>query len=458
MRVHRSPHWVFLVIGLVGGLVSLVLTPPLKVSDEISHFVRSYEVSEGKLTSVQQGGFGGSIVPLSIIELHQAYGYPKACEIDRKEDSRAVLARFADPLAPERAEFFKHNATFYFPTVYAPGAAAMALARALGGSPLALLYAGRLATLLAALAITFLAIKRAPALNWSFALLSLTTTVLTQRASISADSLTNAVALLMVVEVLRLAFVERARLNARSLAWLTALSVVVALAKQSYFVLAAVYLLIPADKADGPRPRARYWAGFALVVGSGIAATAAWGAVIGPLFQNWDIFGDVQPMDQARWILTNPHRYALVLLRTLAQNGFLWVDQAFSRFGFCAESRVFAPVAALAPVAVALVAALDASVVLRLTRRQRLLAVGVFLATALLVITALYAINVRGFPVVRGVFGRYFLPIVPLACVALHSDRLKRRLNTDDVMPWLVPALAVTVLLFTALAQALRYW
>lgn len=458
MRVFRSPHWVFLVIGLIGGLASLILSPPLKVPDEISHFVRSYEVSEGKLTSVRQGSFGGSIVPLSIIELHQTYGYPKACEVDRKEDARAVFARLADPLAPERAEFFKHNATFYFPTVYAPGAAAMALTRALGGSPLTLLYAGRLATLVAALAITFLAIRRAPALNWTFALLSLSTTVLTQRASISADSLTNAVALLLVAEVLRLAFTEQARLSARSVAWLAALSIIVALAKQSYFVLSAAYLLIPVAKAGGERPRVRYWAGFAIVVGTGVAATAAWGAVIGPLFQNWDIFGDVKPVDQARWILTNPHRYFLVLLRTLAQNGFLWVDQAFARFGFCAESRLFAPVAVLAPVAIALVAALDASVVVRLTRRQRLVAVGVFLATALLVITALYAINVRGFPVVRGVFGRYFLPIVPLAAVALHGDWLKRRLNLGDVMPWLVPALAMVFLAFTAFAQVLRYW
>ena len=47
---HRSqPARIFLVLGLISGLVLAILLPPMQVADEWPHFYRAYLLAEGRL-------------------------------------------------------------------------------------------------------------------------------------------------------------------------------------------------------------------------------------------------------------------------------------------------------------------------------------------------------------------------------------------------------------------------
>src|SRR5262245_31241124 len=61
------PEVAFWRLGLVFGLLFLVITPPVQVSDEPVHFYRAYYLASGKLRAVRIGDMGvGAELPRSI--------------------------------------------------------------------------------------------------------------------------------------------------------------------------------------------------------------------------------------------------------------------------------------------------------------------------------------------------------------------------------------------------------
>ena len=52
----RDPAWAFLLIGGLVGLVLFVVMPPFTGIDEVEHFARAYQISEGRMVP-QRSGF-----------------------------------------------------------------------------------------------------------------------------------------------------------------------------------------------------------------------------------------------------------------------------------------------------------------------------------------------------------------------------------------------------------------
>ena len=57
------PANAFLVIAAVVGLAFCVITPPFQVPDEVVHFYRAYQISEGHLIARPVKGGYGNLVP-----------------------------------------------------------------------------------------------------------------------------------------------------------------------------------------------------------------------------------------------------------------------------------------------------------------------------------------------------------------------------------------------------------
>jgi len=64
-----TPHRVALLVGLLGGLALVFLTPPFEVPDEPAHLLRAYNYAEGAPTATAADGTIGLPLPAGLHEL-----------------------------------------------------------------------------------------------------------------------------------------------------------------------------------------------------------------------------------------------------------------------------------------------------------------------------------------------------------------------------------------------------
>lgn len=201
----------------VGGLSLLLmawLTPPFQVPDEPQHFYRSYQLSQGGVLSLVRNGEAGAELPASLSELVRHFlGSTELHLNDRRvkpQPAADTFSQFAVPLDADRKVFIDFSGSaLYAPLPYLPQAVVMAALRPLGVGPLGLMYAGRMANALAALAVTAWALsmlRSGRLVALVIALLPMTQFV---TASLSPDALTIACGLALGALLLR--FIEDGR-------------------------------------------------------------------------------------------------------------------------------------------------------------------------------------------------------------------------------------------------------
>ena len=143
------PDRFFVVAGHLAGLAFVFVTPPFQVPDEPVHFYRAYALSTGELWGEHardpEDGFG-AVLPASLKEVGSALRGDVPFHPARKIRPATILGALRVPLEEERRAFvdYRNAAQFTF-VPYIPQAAAMLVARTLGATPLALLYAARVA-------------------------------------------------------------------------------------------------------------------------------------------------------------------------------------------------------------------------------------------------------------------------------------------------------------------------
>ncbi len=420
---------VFLALAIPFGLLLLALTPPFQVPDEPAHFLRAYAISEGQLFAEplppEAGGGSGNILPVSLrLSATRLTGnIPFHPEV--RADPSTIIEELARPLEPDnRAPTAFTGASVYFPIVYAPQALGMWLARALGGSPLWILYGGRLLNLVVALALTAWAIRVAPVHRWSMALVALTPLVVFTRSSVSADGLTTALAFLLVALVLREALVKEGAITWGPLALIALLGALLGLCKLTYFLMSAAVLLIPASRF-GSRGRAAYLLRSAVVIAASAAPAFLWGRHVSGLYRP-DTQPAPNPPEQLAWVLAHPARSLRIWLEAPFDKAQWYLETGLGRLGW-QDTPLPLPVIttlALLLVAVAVLdSGSDAARARPLSALQRLLAALVAVTVTYAVVATLYiAWNPVGAATVEGVQGRYFLPLLPLFLVVLHRS------------------------------------
>lgn len=440
-----KPEKAFLCLAIPLGLVLLCAIPPFQVEDEHAHFWHAYALSEfqilpERLDSAHIGGY----VPESVVQIvyrkpyHGLGGYP-----DNRMRLDDLWPVFRVPLEPQKKAFAHYpGVAFYSPVAYVAPAAAILLGRLFSLPPLVLLYLGRCGAFAAWLALMFLAVRTAPVAKWIFFLLALLPLALFQAAGLSADSFSAAICFLTIAAFLRCAYGPDEKLAPRQLRGLFALCVLLALSKQSYFLVPFLYLLIPPGKIGGPR---RYWLTFAALLSAAALALGIWGGLTTPLMSDWT--GGVDPYAQVKFILTHPFEYVWLVLRTFKHEQSMvkfigrpgWEDFSLP------EVLVWLHLAALI-----LVTFLDHREEVQIPARGRVVIFATLCASVFLIATLLYMQwNPVGNPAVRGVqHGRYFVPLAPLLFLPFYGLRLRR----DRVVP-ICAAISLVWALFVILKR-----
>jgi uncharacterized membrane protein len=412
-----DPERFFVALALCFGLWSALVTPPLQVPDEQVHLFRSYQLSRLDVFKPRDE------VPGDLLAFLGRFGRLMT-HPERKTSLAELEGELATPIDPVRpAEHYTSDLVL----AYAPQAAGVLVARLTSGSALAMVYLGRLFNLLAYVALVAAAIRIAPAFRWTLLVLALMPMSIHLAASLSYDAPTIGLSFLFVALVLRAAR-DESPLGRHDLAALFACAWALALVKQPYLLLAFAFLLIPVARMGSLR---RYLPVFAALVASSVIVSVAWSGAraaacsSGLLACRAPAPGPSAAQVQLLAMLRAPDQFGHVLLGTLRHFGPYWIVTMVGASLGWLDTALPRWVSQVYPWLLPVVALTDAAGSPRLGLARRTLLAGSFAGFLLLIPTLLYLfdprINPAGAPIILGVQGRYFIPVAPLALLALPA-------------------------------------
>ncbi|HEV8578837.1 MAG TPA: DUF2142 domain-containing protein [Thermoanaerobaculia bacterium] len=435
MKVKSSdlrPDRFFLAAGLLYGLVFLVVTPPFQVPDEPVHFFRAYRVSEGRLDLLPWMGTGSAEIPSSLHEIAAELlgGLPYHAE--RKVAPQKILAAFRVPLAIERRAPVWFAGSLQYPFVsYVPPALGVALGRAVGAPPLALLYFARLANLAAGTLMIYFALRRLPAFQWLAAMIALTPMALSLRASASADVTATGAAFLLAAGVAGMAWGEgTARRN--DLALVLTSSALLCASKAVYVPLAFLVILIPAVRfpTGGRGP-------FVLCHSLISLAAAAFGVAFNRVVGSVRYDAAVDAVRQIQHALLHPFDFLKVLANDYVTHGSWYLAQFVGQLGWLDTKLPMAFILAYLGVLLAMLL-VDASPRIEVRPWQRWLVASLTLSAMVLISASQYAAwTPFGAKHIEGIQGRYFIPLAPAAVWVFHTRTLVERAGFRNPGPLL---------------------
>lgn len=426
----RAAESVFLVNGIVFGLLFAFLTPVNQSPDEARNFRRAWDVSEGnpmpRLTADKQQVVAQ--LPASLGRLDWIYA-----GLYLNPDVTVSLAEVRESAAikvePEvRREFDLTDTVYLSPLPYLGSAAGILVGRALDLPLIGVFYAGRVGNLLLGLLLGWLILRTARHWHWGLAVLLLTPMSLFLMASNSHDSVTLALGLLVFTAILRLRAAEDNSLDWWR-AWpLMLLFPALVFSKINYILLSPLVLLVPAARFKS-LPQAA--AAFVATAGISLIAVILWAAYYADKpSSDWDR-GHVDRELQKNIVLQYPAYYAQVVVNSVRFQGHQWFEQMVGVFGWL-DTYPPRAVILLWLLAIAWAMRLDVSrwqCPLRWWERSGTLLI---LAASFLGIISIFFLTwtEEYSLLIQGAQGRYFLMLVPwlLVAVAAGGDGQSRGL------------------------------
>jgi uncharacterized membrane protein len=447
--LRRSPAaWIYVVVALCWGVALVVLIPPFQNNDEPEHFFTSWALAEGQ---AHPGSDSLVDLPANVGTLNADLRSTQVTQGAEAYDVDITVEALDDEVSTRRMRQFTSTGG-YTPIGYLPQAVGVDVVRVLGGSPLLGLYAARLAVLLTSVAITFIALRLTPYGAAVLALAALLPMSVSLAASTNPGAFVNAGALLFLVLVLRLA--DRGRVRRRDAVVLMTLALVFLTLKPGYAPLAALVFLLP------PRlfvERRRYWITIATCVLGALAVSAASVGIAPDVSTAKQIARGapegLDPGGQVHFVLAHPWAFVKVLYGTLGESGLTWLRETVGVLGRGAVvlSVVVTP-AALVGASLLTMRGTDERVSLR--PWQRLLLAGVGLLVSGVVVAALYVgWSPLASPLVLGVQGRYFLPVVPCFLIAVYGWRAASRRALLVIL-----AVTVAVMVVATLSAVIEHY
>jgi uncharacterized membrane protein len=450
LRIFKDKiHKAFLITAIPIGLAMVVIIPPFDQLDELEHYYRAFEVSEGKFINQQTDHGLGNFIPASLVEtvydvryIHQS-GYKYSI----------VKEAFQNKLNPEDRQFLRNYASSYPPLIYVPQALGMMFGRFIFDSPLMMMFLGRLLNFLAYVSIVYAALKIVPVKKNLFYLLALLPMSIIHAASLSADGITNAMALLFVAYILYLAYGKVDRIANIHLIIMIGVGLFVTLSKIVYIPVVLLFLLIPLRKFKNKKD---YLKKFLIVFVGCLIPFIIWNLMNLSNMSVPDLRSNpgVSPKDQVMFVLMHPINYLKTLFVTLFSLGS---SQVVSMVGKVATNYQYpAPSIVIYTFlfAMLLFGIMNDENDLKMKGRRidRGILVSILLTVILLIYTALYVgYNTVGNQIIYGIQGRYFVPIAVLFFLSVSNFQIINKNKDINLLVQTITQCCMYALLFSYL-------
>ena len=445
-----APERAFAVIALVFGNALVLVIPPFQAADESFHFLRAYQITDGVFVSRQPDARGVPMgeFPVSLFQVWLPFshmGFNPSVKASLQDIRDALRIR----LNPNRRmQIALPSTAYYSPACYLPQCLGIIVGRALGVGPLAMLYLGREANLLAWTLLGYVSLRSASAIARPLFLLLLMPMSMYLASTLSADVSTTAFAVLFTATVLKYSVLpEPDSIGPGRLLILLMLSLAVCLCKFAYAPLLALLLLIPPRNFGRP---ARYAAQILFLAA---ASACVWFFTISAgsgLDTRIRTSGDVSARVQFQWLAHNPLRFAPILLETFHVKGWVFLQGYVGLIGWL---DVYLPAAFVVGYLILLLLAglpNEDKPPLPSPRRAAVIVLPAVVCSFLIIalLSYLYWTPVRA-AFIDGIGGRYLIPLSPavfiLTCSAMRRASRFR-------LPYSARTLNVLIILISLLA------
>lgn len=410
---------VFAVVYIFMSICTLAAIPAFNSPDEYSHYLRSYEVSRGHLTSEGNGGNDlfsyGRTFNSGLVPDFSAKNHVSLWDIGESMDQQ---------IDGEKTQFYGFgNTALYAPTSYLPQAVGIRIADLFTDRPVILAYAGRIANMFVFGLIFFLAIRLTPVGKNFLALLGLVPVNIQSANSMSADALALALTVALAAFVLAMRYNEKGVMQKRQLVCMYALAGFLCLCKVVYMPFCLLLFLIPKERF---KSRKNYW--FHVVCAGAMILILSFGWLAIASGYLCESQPGVDTAAQLVGILKNPVAFVLTFVRSLDNFGVTYLTEMMgSNLGW-----LNIPVCSLLALGYLLILALQVSgnddmSGNRLDLPAKSLLGGVSLLVFALIFVTLYGQwTAYGYDKILGVQGRYFLPLLFPLILALKPKRFAK--------------------------------
>ena len=451
-----NTHCLFIFIALIFGIVFVFMTPPLWGPDEVVHFARSYQISEGNLTKNQvsingQKSYGGGL-PESLVSLNSL----KDADInDRKSGETSQVDSLSEysvvggiPLVRDKVVANPFGNLAYPTITYIAPAVGIAIANLAHPSILPLMYVARLMTLMLYIILTFVSlyILRKSSLRWLVFVVALLPSTLYQASVVSADPLITSLCFVLLSLFYYITH-EKKQIRCQYTVFITLIALFIAFLKPPYLLL---LLILPFLHINASTHR---WNRLFLRIGIPIlSALVAFFVVSGLGLNPSTAPPGVNFSAQLHWIICNIFSYVTIIV-----NSFLLIDWIPQIVGLFGSSFIYIPM----PLIYVLLFLLAIATFIKLdsdsyseneTKITTVAYIGFSIACIVAIITTLFLAYTRvGAGLVSGVQGRYFIPILVFLMYGVRSFvRIRLTVAEKDAQRFF-PAIMVFCLVFSIL-------
>ena len=423
-----QPANFFLVVGGVFVVLFALLTPPLQVLDEHSHFYRIIEISRGWPVSrhiATQNGVEryGNFFPRG--QINEIESLVRGADKTTGNYDTGLFSKYLlrnDPDQSRQIAGFEGSA-LYTPIVYTPQAVAYKVSGAVIRPTLLRMYAARLANALCWLLLIYWAIGLLPVGKWTLTVIALLPINLFLGGSLSADASVTGLCFLLLAYILYLRQ-KNQMLAGGQIIRLGTIMALIALSKSAYYPILLSIFFIPWRLW----PRKRLVLPFLL--GIPLCLSMLWGAIVRPIAFNlhraFDPTMTTSPADQLSHALSHPFAPVFALFNSVF-SGFsdFYIRDILGTFSWI---RIILPLwvqaFSAALIILALCYQLGRTKDFVLPKLAKWLAVGLIIGTFCLINLTFYFL--WGRPTDRqigDVQGRYFLPLLVLLIPLFTSSR-----------------------------------
>ncbi|MEI7726555.1 MAG: DUF2142 domain-containing protein [bacterium] len=437
-------HFLFLLIGLFFGLKFVFVNPPWQTNDEDRHFYNAYALSQGYFSPQTENGKVGVPMPANLQETVRSFqGIPFR---DGGQLSKQKLSSMEDqPLKQKEIIFCENPNAGIFPFPYIPAAIMIKIGAVFKSSPVWLGWWGRIGSLLAYLAILFIAIKHIPHFKPLLMVVALSPMALYQGASVSYDTLNFAFLFLLFSLVIQY-YYQETRITIKQVLVFSLVALGSRFSKDGYFLLYFTLFAIPFSKFESWKV---YSLAVLLLVIASFLPLYLWNSYLGTLhlpggkFQTDFAFN----LDlNIKHHLHDPlHAVSLVLQNIFAQ-GKTWMAGSIGRFGY---SYTLLPdwIVAVQLLAYMCVVLFEKPAAVLSLKFRTIFSGFAILNFFALIAAGLFIISPVGANYIFGFQGRYLTPLLPFLFLGVFylpvfGDR-------EKYLRWIVPVYCILVLFYT---------